>query len=248
MELKTSRIRNILRISPVGVLDSHSSPDFLRFLKSRWEEGERLFLVVCDSIPYLEEEGISCLSELKSFLKENGGQVAFSNWNEECKLILGLFGMNSSLQSFSEEKSGVEWLSSLKIEDRRSTRKKASLSELRQTKPFQFYSSPQSVSPEEKTFPEIRSLPTVEEEFSKNVAPEEPKKRQEEDFPAESKLEQSVERIRSTQERILYCESCHSRLRIRLPGRYKCPSCGIQFDLNRMGGVRYLERLLVSPE
>ncbi|EPG76091.1 STAS domain protein [Leptospira fainei serovar Hurstbridge str. BUT 6] len=259
MELKTSRFQKILRIVPKGTLDSHSSPDLIRFLKSRWEEGERLFLMICDSVQYLEEEGISSLSELQSYLQKNGGNIAFIGWNEECKLVLGLFGLATSLPIFPTERAAEEWLSSLKIEDLRSKRSVSedSFASLRQTKPLQFYSAPiESVlakNDEAEHIPEIRTIPIAETGKTEAMADSPGRSREsisrKDDFASEEKLEQSLEKIKgSISDKILYCESCHSRLRIRLSGRYKCPACGIEFDVNRLGGVRYLERLVVPPE
>ncbi|EQA47298.1 STAS domain protein [Leptospira broomii serovar Hurstbridge str. 5399] len=259
MELKTSRFHKILRIVPKGTLDSHSSPDLIRFLKSRWEEGDRLFLMICDSIQYLEEEGIWSLSELHSFLQKNGGNIAFVGWNEECKLVLGLFGLSTSLPIFSTERDAEEWLSSLKIEDLRSKHNASedSIASLRQTKPLQFYSAPSESNFEKNDesvhIPEIRTIP-VADAGKTSVIEDSPTRNRDsiskkDEFGSELKLEQSLEKLKgSASDKILYCESCHSRLRIRLSGRYKCPACGIEFDVNRLGGVRYLERLVVSPE
>lgn len=215
--------------------------------------------MICDSIHYLEEEGIGSLSELNSFLQKNGGNIAFVGWNEECKLVLGLFGLTTSLRIFPAERDAEEWLSSLKIEDLRSKQNTSehSIASLRQTKPLQFYSAPNESIPEERDesvhIPEIRTIPVADAGRAQTAATSSTRSREsiskKDEFASELKLEQSLEKLKgSVSDKILYCESCHSRLRIRLSGRYKCPACGIEFDVNRLGGVRYLERLVVSPE
>ncbi|WP_061249504.1 STAS domain-containing protein [Leptospira alstonii] len=66
-------------------------------------------------------------------------------------------------------------------------------------------------------------------------------------YSAKSALEKAIRTERSFPKRIIYCGACSSRIRISKPGRYQCPACQIQFDLNAMDGVRYLEKLLGSP-
>ncbi|TGN02166.1 STAS domain-containing protein [Leptospira dzoumogneensis] len=233
MEIHTTKLGHILKVTPKGVLDSYSAFDLVRFIKTRWEEGERLVLVNSSLIEYIEEDGISALVELKNFFEKFGGNIAYSDWNEEGLLVLGLFGLNKSPNLFAHEKEAEVWLSSLKIEDRRTLSEKSeSISSLRQTKPIQFYSSPSSsLSKSDVYVPEISTVPIPGQE------------------PAEKTqigkdLDHTLEQARSFQERILYCESCRARLRIKTLGRHQCPNCGIQFDVSRTGGVRYLEKLL----
>ncbi|MBM9578561.1 STAS domain-containing protein [Leptospira sp. 201903070] len=63
-------------------------------------------------------------------------------------------------------------------------------------------------------------------------------------YSAKSILEKAIQTEKSFPKRIIYCGACSSRIRVSKPGRYQCPACQIQFDLNAMGGVRYLEKLL----
>ncbi|TGK00784.1 STAS domain protein [Leptospira semungkisensis] len=239
MEIRTTKKGKILKVVPKGILDSYSAFDLVRFIKSRWEEGDRLVLVVSSSIEYLEEDGISSLLELKSFFEKHGGSIAFSDWNEESSLVLGLFGLKQASNFFVHEKEAEIWLSSLKIEDRRTKPEPGydSISSLRQTRPVQFYSSgKQSQSAPLEFIPELSTVPIQGGELVKeNPSPSSIAKN----------LDHSVEQARAAaQERILYCESCRSRLRIKSLGRHQCPNCGIQFDVSRTGGVRYLEKLL----
>ncbi|TGK05387.1 STAS domain protein [Leptospira langatensis] len=241
MEIRTSKQGKILKVVPKGILDSYSAFDLVRFIKSRWEEGDRLVLVVSSSIEYLEEDGISSLLELMNFFEKHGGNIAFSDWNEESSLVLGLFGLSRSAHFFSHEKEAEVWLSSLKIEDRRSRPEQGydSISSLRQTRPVQFYSAGKQTSSAPLEFiPELSTVPihgSGSESAKEDPAPSSVAKR----------LDQSLEQARaSAQERILYCESCRARLRIKSLGRHQCPNCGIQFDVSRTGGVRYLEKLL----
>lgn len=232
MEIHTTKLGHILKVTPKGVLDSYSAFDLVRFIKTRWEEGERIVLVNSRFVEYIEEDGISALVELKNFFEKFGGNIAFSDWNEEGLLVLGLFGLNKSPNFFKNEKDAEVWLSSLKIEDRRTRSERSeSISSLRQTKPIQFYSSPSSsLSKSDVYVPEISTLPI-------------PGQESEEKSKIGKDLDHSLENARNFQERILYCESCRARLRIKTLGRHQCPSCGIQFDVSRTGGVRYLEKL-----
>ncbi|PJZ68490.1 hypothetical protein CH373_09345 [Leptospira perolatii] len=234
MELKTVRSEKILRIYPSGPIDSLSAPELLGFLQSRVSAGDHRFLFVCDSIPYIEEDGIYLLLELKRTLEKQGGCLAYCGWNEESHLILGLFGLDKQLPIFRTPEEAEVWLSAIHIEDNRTGLLVGLNQTLRQEKPLKFYSSGSSSEgragvAKSEWIPEVRTLPVGSEEFSSG-----------------KKLEGNLARMRKdfTQEKILYCGACSSRLRIRLVGRYKCPSCGIQFDVNRMGGVRYLEKLL----
>ncbi|MCG6193100.1 STAS domain-containing protein [Leptospira sp. FAT2] len=63
-------------------------------------------------------------------------------------------------------------------------------------------------------------------------------------YSAKSALEKAIRTEKNFPKRIIYCGACSSRIRVSKPGRYQCPACQIQFDLNAMGGVRYLEKLL----
>ncbi|MBM9502042.1 STAS domain-containing protein [Leptospira sp. 201903071] len=63
-------------------------------------------------------------------------------------------------------------------------------------------------------------------------------------YSAKSALDKAIETEKRFPKRIIYCGACSSRIRVSKPGRYQCPACQIQFDLNAMGGVRYLEKLL----
>ncbi|MEI1279076.1 STAS domain-containing protein [Leptospira venezuelensis] len=233
MEIHTTKLGHILKVTPKGVLDSYSAFDLVRFIKTRWEEGERLVLVNSRFVEYIEEDGISALVELKNFFEKFGGNIAFSDWNEEGLLVLGLFGLNKSSNFFTHEKEAEVWLSSLKIEDRRTLAEKSeNISSLRQTKPIQFYSSPSSSLTKSDVYvPEISTVPIPGQE------PVEKTK-------IGKDLDHSLEQARNIQERVLYCESCRARLRIKTLGRHQCPNCGIQFDVSRTGGVRYLEKLL----
>ncbi|TGL61612.1 STAS domain-containing protein [Leptospira sarikeiensis] len=236
MEIHTTKLGTILKITPKGVLDSYSAFDLVRFVKTRWEDGERLVLVNSHLIEYIEEDGISALVELKNFFEKFGGNIAFSEWNEESHLVLGLFGLNKTANFFDKEKDAEVWLSSLKIEDRRTRSENLeSISSLRQTKPIQFYSSSKSsLSKSDVYVPEISTVPIPGQETVSSPKKEEVK----------TSLEHSLEHLKQAQERILYCESCKVRLRIKTLGRHQCPNCGIQFDVSRTGGIRYLEKLL----
>ncbi|XDD51606.1 STAS domain-containing protein [Leptospira sp. WS92.C1] len=66
------------------------------------------------------------------------------------------------------------------------------------------------------------------------------------DYSAKDVLETAIQAEKIYPKRIIYCGSCNTRVRVSKPGRYQCPACQIQFDLNTMGGVRYLEKLLGS--
>ncbi len=239
MEIHTSKLGPILKVVPKGILDSYSSFDLVRFIKSRWEEGDRLFLLVSKGIEYLEEEGISALTELRNFFEKQGGHIAFSNWNEENSLVLSLFGLNKTIHFFVSEKEAEIWLSSLKIEDRRTKSETyhGDISGLRQTKPVQFYSGTSSpISKTDDYIPELSTIPIPGAEI---------KSESKREHSISENLEKSLEQTRTVfQEKILFCESCHSRLRIKSIGRHQCPDCGIQFDVSRTGGVRYLEKLL----
>ncbi|EMO61317.1 STAS domain protein [Leptospira borgpetersenii serovar Pomona str. 200901868] len=63
-------------------------------------------------------------------------------------------------------------------------------------------------------------------------------------YSAKSVLEKAIQNERNFPKRIIYCGACSSRIRVSKPGRYQCPACRIQFDLNTMDGVRYLEKLI----
>ncbi|AVV51258.1 STAS domain-containing protein [Leptospira santarosai] len=65
-----------------------------------------------------------------------------------------------------------------------------------------------------------------------------------ESYSAKSVLEKAIRAERDFPKRTIYCGACSSRIRVSKPGRYRCPACQIQFDLNAMDGVRYLEKLL----
>ncbi|EMM94823.1 STAS domain protein [Leptospira interrogans serovar Zanoni str. LT2156] len=64
------------------------------------------------------------------------------------------------------------------------------------------------------------------------------------EYSAKSVLEKAIQTEKSFPKKIIYCGACSSRIRVSKPGRYQCPACQIQFDLNSMDGVRYLEKLL----
>ncbi|TGK33184.1 anti-sigma factor antagonist [Leptospira gomenensis] len=71
-----------------------------------------------------------------------------------------------------------------------------------------------------------------------------------EGYSAKSVLEKAIHEIHEEKnfpKRVIHCEACGTRVRVSKPGRYLCPACRIEFDLNAMGGVRYLEKLLGSP-
>lgn len=63
-------------------------------------------------------------------------------------------------------------------------------------------------------------------------------------YSVKSVLEKAIQTERNFPKRIIYCGACSSRIRVSKPGRYQCPACQIQFDLNTMDGVRYLEKLI----
>lgn len=64
------------------------------------------------------------------------------------------------------------------------------------------------------------------------------------EYSAKSALEKAIQTEKNFPKKIIYCGACSSRIRVSKPGRYQCPACQIQFDLNSMDGVRYLEKLL----
>ncbi|EQA72904.1 STAS domain-containing protein [Leptospira noguchii] len=64
------------------------------------------------------------------------------------------------------------------------------------------------------------------------------------EYSAKSVLEKAIQAEKSFPKKTIYCGACSSRIRVSKPGRYQCPVCQIQFDLNSMDGVRYLEKLL----
>lgn len=67
------------------------------------------------------------------------------------------------------------------------------------------------------------------------------------EYSAKSVLEKAIHNEKNFPKRIIHCGACGTRVRVSKPGRYLCPACRIEFDLNAMGGVRYLEKLLGSP-
>lgn len=64
------------------------------------------------------------------------------------------------------------------------------------------------------------------------------------EYSAKNNLDKAILAEKNFPKRMIYCGACSSRIRVSKPGRYQCPNCQIQFDLNAMGGVRYLEKLL----
>ncbi|PJZ58231.1 STAS domain-containing protein [Leptospira barantonii] len=64
------------------------------------------------------------------------------------------------------------------------------------------------------------------------------------EYSAKKNLDKAILAEKNFPKRMIYCGACSSRIRVSKPGRYQCPNCQIQFDLNAMGGVRYLEKLL----
>ncbi|EMY76167.1 STAS domain protein [Leptospira weilii serovar Ranarum str. ICFT] len=85
---------------------------------------------------------------------------------------------------------------------------------------------------------------TSSETSSLSDTPSIPKSSASDQYSAKSAFEKAIRTQKNFPKRIIYCGACSSRIRISKPGRYQCPACQIQFDLNAMDGVRYLEKLL----
>ncbi|EMM70594.1 STAS domain-containing protein [Leptospira weilii] len=305
MEIRSRLSGDILKLKLRGHLDSVSAEDFYSYLKSKWEEGIRKFLFSCEELEYIESEGICVLARFENFLKNRGASSAYCAFNEECKTLLSFLGFGRSIAFFEDPQRAEEYLSLIKIQDRRRNRPAStSTSRIKRNSPVQFYSS--GSSPKGATshgsrsyVPEIQTVPELEIESDKTQKISEPETLKTEDphgissqsqrlraflneekekkepsisqeevsvfsensslsdvtesfvsdkssevYSVKSVFEKAIQTERNFPKRIIYCGACSSRIRVSKPGRYRCPACQIQFDLNTMDGVRYLEKLI----
>ncbi|PJZ55268.1 STAS domain-containing protein [Leptospira adleri] len=300
MEIRSRLSGNILKLKLKGKLDASSAEDFYSYLKAKWEEGIRKFLFSCEELEYIEAEGISVLARFENFLKNRGASSAYCAFNEECKTLLSFLGFGKTISFFEDPSRAEEYLSLIKIQDERSSKKESSpISRIKRNTPIQFYSSKETSASrsgfggsQSVYIPEIRTVPESEVASSEdpkteakevfNSEPGSPEHGlssqsrrleaflQEEgtsssmissgvskteesssssetstaSYAAKSILDQAIQDEKRFPKRMIYCGACSSRIRVSKPGRYQCPACQIQFDLNAMGGVRYLEKLL----
>lgn len=305
MEIRSRLSGNILKLKLKGKLDASSAEDFYSYLKAKWEEGIRKFLFSCEELEYIEAEGISVLARFENFLKNRGASSAYCAFNEECKTLLSFLGFGKTIAFFEDPSRAEEYLSLIKIQDERSSKKESSLiSRIKRNTPIQFYSSKETSTPRFGSggshsvyIPEIQTVPELDVSSSENSKSEDSEtektpvfetnaaasehglssqserreaflqeegtstskpsfavsKTQESgsssesspsSYSAKSILDQAIQDERRFPKRIIYCGACSSRIRVSKPGRYQCPACQIQFDVNAMGGVRYLEKLL----
>ncbi|EMM98580.1 STAS domain-containing protein [Leptospira noguchii] len=105
-------------------------------------------------------------------------------------------------------------------------------------------SSSKSSSKIETETSSLKSEPSSQLEETSDIEIKSISNQTSQEYSAKSVLEKAIQTEKSFPKKIIYCGACSSRIRVSKPGRYQCPVCQIQFDLNSMDGVRYLEKLI----
>jgi anti-anti-sigma factor len=111
MNMQTNKEQGVFIISPVGRLDTNTSPEAETAIVEAIENGEQNVIMDYSSTEYISSAGLRVVLKTAKLLRPKGGVVVVCNSNEQITEVFEISGFSGMVASF---KSLDDALNSLK--------------------------------------------------------------------------------------------------------------------------------------
>ena len=111
MSMETKNEQGVFVISPVGRLDTNTSPDAEKMIVEAIDSGENNVVMDYKSTEYISSAGLRVVLKTAKLLKPKGGVIVVCNGNEQIIEVFEISGFSGMVASFN---SLEEAISSLK--------------------------------------------------------------------------------------------------------------------------------------
>ncbi|MFT5520696.1 MAG: anti-sigma B factor antagonist [Enterobacterales bacterium] len=111
MSMETKKEQGVFVISPVGRLDTNTSPDAERLIVDAIDSGEKNVVMDYTSTEYISSAGLRVVLKTAKLLKPKGGVIVVCNGNEQITEVFEISGFNGMVASFNSLEEAVSSLS-----------------------------------------------------------------------------------------------------------------------------------------
>ena len=112
MEIGQEEVGEAIVITPVGHLDSKTSPEFEALLVDLWSQGRKRYLIEFSAVETISSAALRVLLMFTRKLRTRGGSLALSALNSHVRQVFDISGFSASFQISASRRAALESLSS----------------------------------------------------------------------------------------------------------------------------------------
>jgi len=109
--METKKEQGVFVISPIGRLDTNTSPDAERLIVEAIDSGEKNVVMDYTSTEYISSAGLRVVLKTAKLLKPKGGVIVVCNGNEQITEVFEISGFSGMVASFNSLEEAVSSLS-----------------------------------------------------------------------------------------------------------------------------------------
>ncbi|PKG99381.1 anti-sigma factor antagonist [Paraglaciecola sp. MB-3u-78] len=110
MSMETKKEQGVFVISPIGRLDTNTSPDAERLIVEAIDSGEKNVVMDYTSTEYISSAGLRVVLKTAKLLKPKGGVIVVCNGNEQITEVFEISGFSGMVASFNSLEEAVSSL------------------------------------------------------------------------------------------------------------------------------------------
>ncbi|WP_157828116.1 STAS domain-containing protein [Paraglaciecola sp. MB-3u-78] len=108
--METKKEQGVFVISPIGRLDTNTSPDAERLIVEAIDSGEKNVVMDYTSTEYISSAGLRVVLKTAKLLKPKGGVIVVCNGNEQITEVFEISGFSGMVASFNSLEEAVSSL------------------------------------------------------------------------------------------------------------------------------------------
>jgi anti-sigma B factor antagonist len=110
MSMETKKEQGVFVISPIGRLDTNTSPDAERLIVEAIDSGEKNVVMDYTSTEYISSAGLRVVLKTAKLLKPKGGVIVVCNGNEQITEVFEISGFSGMVAYFNSLEEAVSSL------------------------------------------------------------------------------------------------------------------------------------------
>jgi anti-sigma B factor antagonist len=110
MSMETKKEQGVFVISPIGRLDTNTSPDAERLIIEAIDSGEKNVVMDYTSTDYISSAGLRVVLKAAKLLKRKAGVIVVCNGNEQINEVFEISGFSGMVASFNSLEEAVSSL------------------------------------------------------------------------------------------------------------------------------------------
>jgi anti-sigma B factor antagonist len=110
MSMETKKEQGVFVISPIGRLDTNTSPNAERLIVEAIDSGEKNVVMDYTSTEYISSAGLRVVLKTAKLLKPKGGVIVVCNGNEQINEVFEISGFSGMVASFNSLEEAVSSL------------------------------------------------------------------------------------------------------------------------------------------